>query len=168
MVIGAHPWKAARRQCIAGIVPRWAIVAVLLIPLIAGCTPALEQAKPVTVHFAYPRSDTGTYTSLATEFKKSAPYITLDLRAIAGDARNSDPFNQFDPGDADCFSNSNLSLDSLVADGKIRSLDPWIENEKTYNAPDFYPGTAALLRRQDVGHPGGDRSLGALLQQRPV
>jgi len=145
MVMGGHSRKAARTQHLARIVPRWAIVALLLIPLIAGCAPALEQAKPVTVHFAYPRSDTDTYTSLATEFKKSAPYITLDLRAIGGNERNQDPFNHFDPGDADCFSNSNLSLDSLVADGKIRSLDPWIENDKTYDAPDFYPGTAALL-----------------------
>ena len=127
-------------------IPRWAIVALLLIPLIAGCASAMEQAKPLTVHFAYPRSDTDTYTTLANEFKKAAPNITLDLRAIGnGNQRDRNPFNQFDPGDADCFSNSNLSLDSLKSAGKIRSLDPWIESDKTYNVDDFYPGTALLL-----------------------
>ncbi len=127
------------------LVPHCGSVALLLVLLVAGCTPALERPKPVTVHFAYPRSDTDVYTSLATEFEKSAPYITLDLRAAGGERRNRDLFNQFDPGDADCFSNSNLSLDSLLADGEIRSLDPWIENDDSYNVADFYPATAALL-----------------------
>ena len=92
-------------------IPRWAIVALLLIPLIAGCASAMEQAKPVTVHFAYPRSDTDTYTTLASEFKKTAPNITLDLRAIGnGNQRDREPVQSVRPGRRGLF----LQLEPLA------------------------------------------------------
>jgi multiple sugar transport system substrate-binding protein len=135
-------WSGGQRRAQAAVhLRRWAVVALLLIPLLAACSPAAEQSKPVTIKFAHPNSDVEAYKALATEFKKSNASITIDLLA-----RDPNGLNQLQPTEVDCFTNSNQVLPELMAGQKIRSLDPWIESDKTFKTDDFYPGALPLFQ----------------------
>ena len=107
------------------------IICLLVIPL-SGCGRATTPPEPVTIVFAHPGFDADYYEALVEEFNESYPYITVEL---AGSGT----------GDADVFVNSHFALSELQEQGNVLSLDPFIEQDASFDLSAFYPGTVEAL-----------------------
>lgn len=113
----------------------WAVLLLLLLPTISGCAEAAIPAEPVTIAFAYATSDHEYYEPLVQEFNESHPYITVELGSASGD-------------DADVFIITPFDLSELLAQDAILSMDPFIEQDESFDLSDFYPGTVELCTRE--------------------
>jgi len=103
----------------------------LLVILGIGCGAAMPTPEPVTITFGHPEPQTDYYEGLVQEFSKSHPRITVELGSAA--AR-----------DRDAFVISPFELSGLREKGDILRLDPFIEQDESFNPSDFYPGTVEL------------------------
>jgi len=109
----------------------WTIVCLLVISL-SGCGQVTPTPEPVTIRFVHFGVDPDYYQSLAQEFNASHPYITVELLD--------------DADDADVFINSPFALSGLR--DEVLSLDPFIEQDESFDRSDFYPGTVELFTRE--------------------
>ncbi len=117
-------------------------IAVLLAGALTGCSGALSTAEPATIRFAYPNYDRAYYEPLVQEFNAAHPRITIELVALQGDAwRRQTSLLE----DVDAFVASDIMLGDLLEDGRILSLDPFIAQDETFDAADFYPGVLENL-----------------------
>jgi ABC-type glycerol-3-phosphate transport system substrate-binding protein len=94
----------------------------------------MPTPEPVTILFAHSGSD-AEYEALVQGFHERHPHITVELRT-----RRSFPFQQGNP-DADVFVSSSFALSELRERGDVLSLDPFIEQDASFDLSDFYPGT---------------------------
>jgi ABC-type glycerol-3-phosphate transport system substrate-binding protein len=94
----------------------------------------MPTPEPVTILFAHSGSD-AEYEALVQGFHERYPHITVELRT-----RRSFPFQQGNP-DADVFVSSSFALSELRERGDVLSLDPFIEQDASFDLSDFYPGT---------------------------
>jgi ABC-type glycerol-3-phosphate transport system substrate-binding protein len=110
------------------------LLAVLAMPL-CGCgrVAAPPPAEPVTISFAHPASATDFYRGLVQDFNEAYPHITVEL--VIEDASDQ----------PDVFASSPFQLDDLLEEGAILSLDPFMEQDASFDLSDFYPGTVALF-----------------------
>jgi multiple sugar transport system substrate-binding protein len=105
----------------------------LLVVLLSSCSgEAAPTSEPVTIVFAHPGLDAEYYETLVQEFSKSYPYITVELVSSA-------------TGDADVFVDSQFALSELREQDNVLSLDPFIEQDASFDLSDFYPGTVRLF-----------------------
>ena len=111
--------------------------------LVSACAQATPPPEPVTITFAYPDVDAGTYQELVQKFNESYPHITVELRP-----KTWDIFGGLDPGDADVFVASQFALGWMREQDEILSLDSFIEGDRSFDQPDFYPGTMELYARE--------------------
>jgi len=93
----------------------------------------MPTPEPVTIVFAHSGSDAEYYEALVQEFNERYPHITVEIRP-----RRS--FQQTNP-DADVFVSSSFTLSELREEGDVLSLDPFIEQDASFDLSDFYPGT---------------------------
>jgi multiple sugar transport system substrate-binding protein len=106
----------------------------LFVPVVSGCTEAMTPAEPVTITFAYDGS-IELYESLVQEFNQSYPHITVELDNSDGD-------------EADVFMVTPFDLEELVEENAILSLDPFIEQDESFDLDDFCAGTVELYSKE--------------------
>jgi multiple sugar transport system substrate-binding protein len=111
----------------------WALLLLLILPAVSACTETVPQAEPVTITFAYD-GNAEYYEPLIEEFNEIYPYITVEM-SESGD-------------EADVFETIVFNLDDLVEDGVILSLDPFIEQDESFDLSDFYEGTVELCSNE--------------------
>lgn len=104
-----------------------------------GCVKSTPTPEPVTVSFAFPSSDKEYYQKVLTQFNQVYPHITVELQA-----RNGDMLGGIGPGHADVFLSSQFAQVWLKEQGNILNLTPFTEQDSTFKASDFYPGTLDL------------------------
>ena len=108
----------------------WAVLLLLLFPTLPGCAKAVPPAEPVTIKFAY-FGPAEYYEPVIQEFNASYPDITVELDASGED-------------NADVFIISPFDLYELLEQGTSLSLDPFIEQDASFDLADFYPGAVGL------------------------
>jgi multiple sugar transport system substrate-binding protein len=96
----------------------------------------MPTPEPVTVVFAHSGSDAEYYEALAQEFHERYPHLTVEIRP----RRSFQLFQQTSP-DVDVFVNSSFNLSELRERDNVLSLDPFIEQDASFDLSDFYPGT---------------------------
>lgn len=99
----------------------------------------MPTPEAVTIVFAHSGSDAEYYQALAQTFHERYPHITVELRP-----RRSFPFQQTNP-DVDVFVSSSLTLSRLREQSDVFGLDPFIEQDASFDLSDFYPGTIAAF-----------------------
>ncbi len=109
----------------------------------AGCARGTPTPEPVTISFAFPRFDGEYYQKMVARFNEEYPYITVELRP-----KKWDTLGGLGSGDVDVFLTSQFALSWLREQGNILDLTPFIEQDESFNADDFYPGTLALYTRE--------------------
>ena len=100
----------------------------------------MPTPEPVTIVFAHSGSDADYYEALAQEFNERYPHITVEIRPRR-------PSQQTNP-DADIFVSSSFTLSELREQDDVLSLDPFIEQDASFDLSDFYPGTVEALTRE--------------------
>ena len=118
----------------------WVMLCLLLIPTLPGCAQATPPPEPITIVFVHPEVDTEYYQTLVGEFAESHPDITVELRASTGDMQSA-----LSAGETDVFVAAPYVLLQLLQQDQVLSLDPFIEQDRSFEASDFYPGTMDLL-----------------------
>jgi multiple sugar transport system substrate-binding protein len=117
------------------------VVLCLLIVALAGCVRGTPTPEPVTISFAHPSFDTEHYQRLVEEFAEVYPHITVDLRP-----RRWDMLSGLGAGDADVFVSTQFAVS--WAQDSILNLTPFIEQDDTFAADDFYPGMMDLYSKE--------------------
>ncbi len=113
------------------------IVFLLVVPL-SGCSGGpIPTPEPVTIVFAHPGFDAEYYEPLVQEFNEHYPHITVEIRP-------GRPFQQTNP-EADVFVSSSFTLSELREQGNVLSLDPFIEQDASFDLSALYPGTVEAL-----------------------
>ena len=104
----------------------------LLLSTVSGCTEAAPLAEPVTITVAYV-GPVEYYEALIQEFNQSFPHITVELDNSGG-------------GDnvLDVLMITSFDLSQLLNESAILSLDPFIEQDESFDVADFYAGTIEL------------------------
>lgn len=117
------------------------VILLLIVPL-TGCGGALGTIEPVTIRFACFNYDRAYYEPLVQEFNAAHPQITVELVPLPDDAWRR--LLSLLEG-VDTFIASDSMLGDLLEEGRILSLDPFIEQDETFDADDFYPGVLENL-----------------------
>jgi multiple sugar transport system substrate-binding protein len=116
------------------------MLCLLLIPMLCSCAQATPPAEPITIVFVHPEVDTEVYQTLAGEFAETHPSITVELRASTGTM-----WSALSIGETDVFVAAPYVLLQLLQQDQVLDLDPFIEQDRSFQASDFYPGTMDLL-----------------------
>jgi len=93
----------------------------------------MPTPEPVTIVFAHSGSDADYYEALVQEFNERYPHLTVEIRPRR-------PFQQTNP-DVDVFVSSSFALSEPREQDDVLSLDPFIEQDASFDLSDFYPGT---------------------------
>jgi len=108
----------------------------ILVPLLAvplsGCAEPTPTPEPVTLILAHQDARAESYKALVQGFMASHPYITIKLVRPGA------------PG-ADVFANQPFELSQSVEQKSILSLEPFIQQDQSFDLSDFYPGTTELF-----------------------
>jgi len=107
-------------------------ICLLLVPILSGCAQATPTPEPATITFMLPEVDTEYYEALVAIFNESHPYVTVELDNYQAEA-------------GDVFSVSSFDLIELLEQDAILNLDPFIENNESFDRSDFYPGIVDMF-----------------------
>jgi multiple sugar transport system substrate-binding protein len=106
---------------------------------LSACGLVAPTVQPVTFTFAYPNYDQAFYEGLLTKFKAQQPAITVELHPWQPSTGNrSDVITDVMVVGSDVLSANDPQAALPVS---ALPLDALIEQETTFNAGDFYPGT---------------------------
>lgn len=116
-----------------------ALLSALLIFSATGCAsifaPPTPTPEPVVLHFAYPQRWKGeAYETLAAEFNKAHPNITIEVQHIKDINYVASESSGIDAFEADQF-----NLVSLIRRNAILNLDPILHEDPHGIVEDFYP-----------------------------
>jgi multiple sugar transport system substrate-binding protein len=116
----------------------WVIV---VMGLVSGCAVAATtpEPDPVTITFAFPRSDQGFYEQMVELFNQDYPNITVELEPLRSSLTSSDL------EEIDAFLAYPDEVTQFRDAGLIVNLDPFIENDESFGLNDFYPGATQLF-----------------------
>ena len=112
-----------------------AVICLLVVSLSSCSGGTTPTPGPATIAFAHSGFDAEYYEALAQEFNESYPYITIE-------------FVSSDAGDADVFVDSQFGLGELREQDNVLSLDPFIEQDASFDLSAFYPGMVGLFTRE--------------------
>lgn len=124
----------------------------LIVLFLTGCARLAPASEPVMLTLACPEGYAGRYESLLQGFEEQHPEINVEIRSI--------PWRALDDLDED-------GLDVLVvplwfiynfqSQGALLNLDPFVKEDRTLEAQDFYPGTLELfnIENHTWGVPAG-------------
>jgi multiple sugar transport system substrate-binding protein len=108
-----------------------------------GCIAGTPTPEPVVITFAYPSPDTEFYESLLAGFGERYPHITVELQP-----KRWDTLGGIDVGGADVFLSSQFALNWLQSQGGLLNLTPFVEQDESFDLPDYFPGTVGLYRQE--------------------
>ena len=121
--------------------PYWLLCGMIFIlgSSLSACSLGAPTAQPVTITFAYPNYDQAFYEGLLAKFKAQQPAITVELHPWQLSTGNrSDVITDVMVVGSDVLSASDPQAALPVS---ALPLDALIEQESTFNAGDFYPGS---------------------------
>ncbi|HMN61582.1 MAG TPA: sugar ABC transporter substrate-binding protein [Anaerolinea sp.] len=128
----------------------WHILVILLAAalIFSSCAPLIPTAEPVTLTFAFPRSDQAYYESLLPGFQQKNPNITISFKPFADGPQ--------EPTDALIIPWA-LNSDSDFQKAGFLPLDSFMDQEQGFSAEDFYPGTLDLFKinNEHIAIPSG-------------
>jgi ABC-type glycerol-3-phosphate transport system substrate-binding protein len=110
------------------------VMAFLLVIPLSGCEAAAPPPEPVTITFAYWASDTARIEAVVQEFSEQYPHITVDLRP----ASTGDLAWNVGAEDADVREVYVAIVDGQRERGDLMELDPFIEQDESFDLSDFY------------------------------
>lgn len=116
------------------------LVACLIVALLAGCAQPTSSPEPITITFAYPEVDADYYAEAARRFHEQHPDITVELLPV-----NWDVLRNLDAENIDAFVTTPFAMFGLLEQGDILSLDPFVEQDRSLDLSDYYPGAVELL-----------------------
>jgi multiple sugar transport system substrate-binding protein len=119
--------------------PKCAVICLLAISLL-GCASLTPTPEPIIISFAHARADTDLYEGLAFQFNEQYPHLTVELRP-----KEWDDLNDLRAGDADVLVGTAFTLRRLWEQDGLLSLDPFIQQDRSFDLNDFYPGTVELF-----------------------
>jgi multiple sugar transport system substrate-binding protein len=122
---------------------RPALVVLLALVALVGCTRATPTPEPVTLIFPHLREDGDYYEPLVQQFQERYPYVTVELRAL--DWRS---LNDLDGSEGDVFWVTQYSMMRMQQQGLLLDVDSLIEQapaDAAIDADDFYPGLLDAL-----------------------
>jgi multiple sugar transport system substrate-binding protein len=119
--------------------PKCAVICLLAISLL-GCASLTPTPEPITISFAHLQADADLYERLASQFNEQYPHLTVELRP-----KGWDGLNDLGAGDADVLVGPAAILRRLWEQDGLLSLDPFIEQDRSFDLNDFYPGTVELF-----------------------
>lgn len=111
------------------------LIPLLLIPAVAGCAKDEPPDEPVTITFGYDGSEE-YYQALVEAFNETYPYITVELDI------------DDDEVPPDVLTISPFDLSDLLEENAILAVDPFVEQDESFDLTDFYPGTVELCSRE--------------------
>ncbi|HUV88096.1 MAG TPA: extracellular solute-binding protein [Anaerolineae bacterium] len=111
-----------------------ALICLLTVSL-SGCKGAVPTPEPATIRFAYMNSDREYIEPLVEEFSKQYPHITVELRPTT----MGELAWNFGAGDADVREVFTAIIDNQRERGDFLALDPFIEQDESFDLSDFYP-----------------------------
>jgi len=121
-------------------------VTCLLLASLPGCGGAVPTPEPVTIAFTHATFDTDYYEPLVQEFNKRTPHITVELYPREpGEWMRS---GNLSVDDADVFVTMDSGLNWLQEQGVILGLDPFLEQDESFDLSDFYPGMVEHLTNE--------------------
>jgi multiple sugar transport system substrate-binding protein len=107
------------------------------IVLLSGCQGTAPPPEPATITLAYWESDTARIEALVREFNKQYPQITINLRPHSMGELAWDLGTE----DADVREVFTAIIDSQRERGDFLALDPFIEQDRSFDLSDFYSAT---------------------------
>ena len=113
-----------------------------LLPLlfIAGCGFATAPtAEPVSITFGYPDFDKAFYELAVQQFQASHPEITIELK------QRFERLFRNDLDEFDVVVVTPAEVANLREQGQIVSFEPFLQQDATFNAADFYPASWGLF-----------------------
>jgi ABC-type glycerol-3-phosphate transport system substrate-binding protein len=110
--------------------------------LLTGCGTAVNTLEPVpvTITFAFPESDQGFFEQVVTQFNQDHPNITVELEP------HSTNLSSIGLEKIDVFMAYPDDLRQFQDDGLVVNLDPFFENDQSFDLNDFYPGAMQLFK----------------------
>ena len=111
-----------------------AILFLLLVSLF-GCNNTTPTPEPVTITFVHHDGEADYYDTLVQRFNEDYPHITVRLQSAW-------------TADADVFVDLPYTLGQRLAQGELLSLDPFIEQDESFDLADFYPGAVSVFTRE--------------------
>jgi len=117
------------------------VCAIFALSLISGCGFAAPEpeANPKSITFAFPESDRAFYQQLVPQFNEQYPAITVDLQPLRGNLAVAGLET------VDVFLAYPNEIRRFQLEGQLVNLDPFIENDETFDMKDFYPGALQLF-----------------------
>ena len=110
----------------------WMMLLLLILPIVSACTEAAPPVEPVTITFAYD-GPAEYYDQLILDFNEIYPHITVEMSTSEDDA--------------DIFVINPFDMNDLLEENGILSMDPFIEQDDSFDLSDFYEGTVELCSR---------------------
>ena len=118
------------------------LLGLLLSALLLSCAEPTPTPEPVTIRFAHHDYEEEYYEGLAAEFRVQYPHVTVELLPSTWQE-----LAELSPDDADVFVNNRGLRWVLDEQGEVLGLDPWIEQDESFDPSDFYPGVLGLYSR---------------------
>lgn len=115
------------------------MLVIMLIFSACGLAAPEPEADPVSITFAFPESDLTFYQQLVPQFNEQYPNITIELRPLRGNLAVAGLET------VDVFLAYPDEIRRFQLEGHLVNLDPFIENDETFDMKDFYAGAARLF-----------------------
>jgi multiple sugar transport system substrate-binding protein len=118
-------------------------LALALLIAVGGCTETVLTTEPVSISFAVSETDVDTYRQFVQAFNERYPSITVEVESVRFDRYGG--FRRLEQ--ADVFVFSQFAMSEFYDQKFILNLTPFIEQDPSFKASDFYPGTLSLFNR---------------------
>lgn len=118
----------------------------LLVSLLAvGCSTPTPTPEPVTISFAFPSSDVVYYSELIARFQEQYPHIHVERKPQRAEEDYVQPLQA---GRVDTVALYGIpdSLGTLVEQGEILNLTPFIEDDESFVLDDYWPAVLAACK----------------------
>jgi multiple sugar transport system substrate-binding protein len=125
---------------------RASMLLVLALVLSSGCVATTPTPEPVTISFAHDAAQSERWEELASAFSKEFPHITVDLKPQRNQGQSSRLYTSEEV--VDTFELAPLLFATLFEEGHLHDLSPFVEQDKAFDVPDFYPSLVDMVRPQ--------------------
>ena len=119
------------------------LVALCTVCATFGCATVTPTVEPAEISFVFHEADTEYYEGLLANFADTYPDISVVLRPVDWNQLGS-----LDREAGDVLAGDVRQLSYLRDQGDLLDLDPFLEQDTSLAADDFYAGTLGVLTRE--------------------